>query len=77
MLDELLRESSFYDVVYEEGKAEGVLEGLRAVLESRFGVLPTDMLAALAALDQPTLMELLRHAASDTLEQLRGRVGLS
>lgn len=77
MLDELLRESSFYDVVYEEGKAEGVLEGLRAVLESRFGVLPADMLAALAALDQPTLMELLRHAASDTLEQLRGRVGLS
>lgn len=54
-----------------------MLEGLRAVLESRFGALPADVLAALAALDQPALIELLRYAASDMLEQIRERVGLS
>lgn len=81
MLDELLRESSFYDVVYEEdfveGEARGALEGLQVVLESRFGALPEDMSAALAALDQPALLELLHHAATDTLEQVRVRIGLA
>ncbi len=84
MLDELLRESSFYDVVYEEGfvegetrgEARGALDGLRVVLESHFGALPDDMSAALAALDQPALMELLHHVATDTLEQVRARIGL-
>ncbi len=85
MLDELLRESSFYDVVYEEGFVEGeargetrgVLDGLRVVLESRFGALPEDVSAALAALEQPALMELLQHVATDTLEQVRARLGLA
>jgi hypothetical protein len=72
MLDDLLRESSFYELMVERSRAED----LRLVLDGRFGTLPDDMIAAMNHLDGDTLAELLRHAGTDSLEQMRARLGL-
>lgn len=93
MFGELLKESNFAEVIYdlgrEEGEAKGREEGreegeeaglrtsLRLVLEGRFDTLAGDVIAAIDALDSVALTEALRHAAVESLEQVRQRLQLS
>lgn len=89
MMEDLLRESSFVDVVADllrpEIKAEGRAEGMREMahrmvqraLESKFGALSDDLLAALNTADQETLEDIVSHISADTLEQARARLKLS
>jgi hypothetical protein len=64
-----------------EGRARGEAEGerriIQQVLESRFGLLPQEMLTAINAADSASLMALSGVIATASLEQLRTRLGLS
>jgi predicted transposase YdaD len=87
-LDNFVRDNPvLHDVwveVAEKGKAEGKAEGeikgardtIRRVLEARFGSLSEEMLEALQAAELPRLEHIAEHAALDTLEQVRMRLGL-
>ncbi len=76
MIDELVRQSSLFEEAKLEGKLEGKREAIQLMLEARFGTLSADMLAALGAADDAALEGLARHAATETLEQIRARLGL-
>jgi hypothetical protein len=72
VINELARQSS----LFEEAKAEGERSMIQLVLEGRFGVLSADLLAALGTAEEATLKLIGRHAATDSLEQVRARLGL-
>lgn len=57
-----------------EGKADGLREAARMVLEGRFGALPPELMAALNAADEPMLVALMTHVATGTIEQLYARL---
>jgi hypothetical protein len=80
MIDELLRESSLAELFIEEGIEEGERRMARrmaqAALEGRFGKLSAELVAAIAAADEATLLDIVAHAATETLEQVRARLGL-
>ena len=59
-----------------EGRAEGVRQAARTALQGRWGELPAELEAALTTASLATLNEVLAHIATDTLEQLRARLGL-
>ena len=68
----------------EEGKAEGLSQGellgmrevaLRA-LAARFAPLPAEIEAALQTADKAHLLDVATHAGTDTLEEVRARLGL-
>lgn len=61
----------------EKGKAEGERELLLRVLERRFGELNEDMQQAINAADSNALTDLALAAGTESLEQLRARLGLS
>jgi hypothetical protein len=48
----------------------------QAALEGRFHTLSADILQALSAADEATLKAIITHVSSDTLEQVRSRLGL-
>ncbi len=73
MIDDLMRESGLAD----EWIAEGERRMVKAVLEGRFGPLSADLLAAIQAADEATLLDLVAHVSTETLEQVRARLGLS
>ncbi len=81
MIDELVRQSSLFELAMEEGEVKGKLEGERAmiqlVLEGRFGPLSPELVAALNAANEAILHEIGMHAATESLEQLRARLDLS
>lgn len=81
MLDELLKESPLAELWKEEAKGEGKREGKRELareaLEGRFGALPLDVVAAVQRADEATIRALVRHLSTDTMEQVRERLGLS
>lgn len=72
-----------------EGKAEGMAEGkaegeremaqrlAQQALEGRFTTLDEDMTAAIRAASTETLQALVGHVATESLAQLRARLGLS
>ncbi len=74
-----------YEIELAKKEAEGRAEGERAMarrmakraLESKFGTLSDDLLAALETASQETLEDIVAHISTDTLEQARGRLGLS
>ena len=72
MIDELLRESSLAELFIEEGERRMA----RVALQGRFGALPEDVLAALQRAHEATLQELVAHITTETLEQVRERLGL-
>jgi hypothetical protein len=84
MIDDILRQSSLAEEFLAEGIAQGVAQGVaqgerrmaQAALEGRFGTLDADLLAALDTADEATLQTLMAHIATDTLEQVRSRLGL-
>jgi hypothetical protein len=69
------------DILKQSGLVQPLLaeedqEMARAALEGRFGQVDREVLQALAAADKATLLELLRHISTDSLEQVRTRLGL-
>jgi hypothetical protein len=73
MINDLLKDSSFVQVMIEEGERRLV----RMTLETRHGVLSEDLLAALRSADEATLLALNANIAADSLEQVRARLGLA
>jgi len=76
MIDELLRESSVVQGWLKEGAQLGEQRMARVALEGRFGPLNEDVLAAIERTKTATLEALVAHLASETLEQVRARLGL-
>jgi hypothetical protein len=74
MIDYLLRESSIAQLFMEQDREEGERQMARLVLEGRFG---EDVLAALGSAGEAAPRDLVAHVSTDTLEQARGRLGLS
>jgi predicted transposase YdaD len=64
----------------EEARAEGIAQGMRelaqSALEGRFGALDEEVLQALGKADEATLKAVVARVSSDTLEQMRARLGL-
>jgi phage-related tail protein len=77
MIDDLLRESSIAQLFMEQDREEGERQMARLALEGRFGALGEDVLAALGSAGEAALRDLVAHVSTDTLEQARGRLGLS
>lgn len=83
-MDEIMQameESSFGVAMLERGKAEGKTEGLVSAVQilwqSRFGSIPPEVMAAVQALTEPQLQELLTLFASAPNEaDVRARLGL-
>ncbi len=65
----------------QEGRQVGIQEGkwelARMALENRFGPPAADVVEALHAADEATLLAVVMHIATDTPEQLRARLGLA
>jgi hypothetical protein len=88
MLDDILRESSFADALreylhdqwkeegVEQGRMEATRQAARVALEGRFGALSADLLAALNAANEQVLMEIIASVTTETLQQVRQRLGL-
>ncbi len=88
MIDDLLRESGvaeyFRQEALKEGKEAGMREGLRegmqkmviVALEGRFGAVADDLRAAVNQADEATLEAVMAHITTETLDQLRERLGL-
>lgn len=83
MIRDILEDNSFAELLREEGEERGkremapvIVEMAVAILESRFGQLRADELAALRAADEPLLRSLATHVATDSREQLRVFLGL-
>jgi predicted transposase YdaD len=80
MIRDIIRESSFAQLLLEEGRQEGRQEGqretVRLLLESRFGPLEPSVLSALEAADEPVLQGLVAHLATDTWSEISARLGL-
>ena len=64
--------------LFESGARASIVEGkmVRAALEGWFGRLDAEVLQALGGADEATLMEMMRHSSSDSLEQVRSRLGV-
>ena len=69
-------ESSLKDALAMLAREDAMRESIRLVLEARFGPVDAAVVEALKPLDEDALTELTRHAATDTLEEFRGRIGL-
>ncbi len=59
------------------GKAEGMRLAIQQVLEGRFSPLSQDIVDAINARDAAQLSEIAPHAGTDSLEELRARLGLN
>ncbi|HEU5368500.1 MAG TPA: hypothetical protein VFU69_08555 [Ktedonobacterales bacterium] len=77
MIEEIWEESSYGEAVQEHARKKMAREMAQVALEGRFGKLDENLLAALRTADEPTLKALVAHTTSDTLEQVRARLGLS
>ena len=73
---ELWEESSLKDALALLARERAMRESIRLVLEARFGPVDETMIETLKPLDEDALTELTRHAATGTLEEFRGRIGL-
>ena len=59
-----------------KGRAAGVRGAVRTALLGRWGELPADVEAAVETASLDTLNNVLAHVATDSLEQMRARLGL-
>jgi hypothetical protein len=80
LINELWKHSStaqeFAAEKVAEGRAEARREDARLVLEERFKTLSEDIVQAINLADEATLREVIKHAYSDSVEQIRARLGL-
>jgi len=67
-------------IAREDGIEQGIEQGERRLahvaLEGRFGPLSADLLAALQTANEATLLDVVAHLSTDTLEQIRVRLRL-
>lgn len=81
MLVDLIKESGLADEWIAQGVAQGeqraTREAARIAIEGRFGSLSEDLLAAIQQADAAPLLDLLAHISTETLEQVRARLGLA
>jgi predicted transposase YdaD len=87
MSTELLDESPLYqawqrewrEVGWNEGREQGreaaLREAARTTLAGRFGALDESLMTAINAAPETALLDLLAHVATESLDQLRGRLG--
>jgi hypothetical protein len=73
MIDDLLKDDSVAQILIEEGERRMA----QVALEGRFGTVSEDLLTALRTADEATLRALVSHVATDSLEQVRARLGLT
>lgn len=76
MINDLLNESSVADAFIEEGERRMARRMTQAALEGRFGTLSADVIVAINTADETTLQGIVAHVATETLEQVRRRLGL-
>lgn len=76
MLNELWKHSSTAQELIAEGREEEARELARLALEGRFETLSDDLIQAVNQAGEATLREVIKHAYHDSLEQIRGRLGL-
>ncbi|HEY7358052.1 MAG TPA: hypothetical protein VH590_16345 [Ktedonobacterales bacterium] len=77
LIREIWKESSFAEAVTEITARQTARRMAQVALEGRFGTLSDELLAALKTADETTLESIVAHITSDTLEQIRARLGLS
>ena len=77
MLQDIIRESSFAQDLIEEGKVEGQRQMARLALQGRYGPLADELVAAVNAADDATLRALVEHLTTDTMSDVRARLGLT
>lgn len=79
-LDNFVRDNPVLHDVWvemtEKGEAKGMRLAIQRTLEGRFGPLGEEVLAALQDADLPRLEHIAAYAGTDTLEQVRLRLGL-
>jgi hypothetical protein len=80
MSTEILDESPLYHYLVqkarEQAMAEGMAQSVLALLRGRFGDPPADVAEAISTASRETLLAILHNATSDTLAQVRERLGL-
>lgn len=76
MLDQFVVESEWYKIILERGEQRGEQRMAQRTLEGRFGTLSQDVLDALKLADEATLEAIVLHVTTDTIDQVRERLGL-
>jgi len=84
IMEDIIEESGFAQYFRQRGREEGREEGredgqrqmTRLALEGRFGPLPADLLAALNTATTGILLEIVAHVSTDSLEEVRQRLGM-
>jgi hypothetical protein len=80
MSTEIIEKSAFYQEALvkgvEQGKVEGIRDAAFVTLRGRFGELPPDLLSAISEASSDVVLDVLAHAGTETLEQVRSRLGL-
>ncbi|HEY7358095.1 MAG TPA: hypothetical protein VH590_16560, partial [Ktedonobacterales bacterium] len=76
MSTDLFRDSSLIQSILREERLQTTRELAQAALEGRFQTLSDDVIQALGTADEATLKAIVAHVSSDTLEQVRARLGL-
>lgn len=85
MMEEIWKESTFLEVAADilrpqleaEGERKMARRMARVALEGRFGPVSDDVLAAIQVAEEAALETIVAHSSTDTLEQMRARLGLS
>jgi hypothetical protein len=76
MSTDLFRDSPLNQSILEEERLQTMRELAQSALEGRFQTLDADILQAIGTADEATLKAIVAHVSSDTLEQVRARLGL-
>jgi len=76
MSTDLFRDSPLVQSILKEERLQKSQELAQAALEGRFQTLDADILQAIGTADEATLKAIVAHVSSDTLEQVRARLGL-
>ncbi len=74
LIQSILKEAA--EEAAEKARIQTTRELAQAALEGRFQTLSEDILQALGTADEATLKAIVAHVSSDTLEQVRARLGL-
>ncbi len=80
MSTDIFKDSPLYQTLVREAREEERVKALREsaqlALTGRFGPLSNEMRQALNVADEPTLLAIIAHVSSDSLEQVRERLHL-
>jgi len=76
MSTDLWRDSSLKDALEILAREDVMRESARLALEGRFGQLSADVVSAINESREPMLRDVLAHSGTDTLDQVRARLGL-